>query len=152
MRDELKDSPLMFSDFVMNEKEGDVYLGDVIHSDGLAASVEATISRRIAKVKGMMYEAVAILADILMQAVGGMTGAWDMWELQMILKLLANCGSWMGSQQQHYDTLDNLQNLYCCLVYSFPDSTHPCLHFVPKRRCSAASTVSGRRRWFWCPR
>ena len=65
----------------MKEKDSDVYLGDVIHSGGLAASVEATISRRIAQVKGMMYEAAAILTDFRMQAVGSMAGAWDMWEM-----------------------------------------------------------------------
>ena len=66
------------------------------------------------------------MTDFRMQAVGGMAGAWDMWEMQMIPKLLANCGSWVGSQQQHYNTLDDLQNLYCRLVYSCPDSTPLC--------------------------
>ena len=126
VKEELEDCPLMFGDFEMKEKESDVYLGDVILSGGLAASVEATINRRIGQVKGMMYEAASILTDFRMQAVGGMAGAWDMWELQMIPKLLANCGSWVGSQQQHYNTLDDLQNLYCRLVYSCPDSTPLC--------------------------
>ena len=126
VKEELEDCPLMFGNFIMIEKESDVYLGDVIHSGGLAASVEATISRRVAIVKGMMYEAAAILSDFRMQAVGGMAGAWDMWEMQMIPKLLANCGSWVGSQEQHYNTLDALQNLYCRLVYSCPDSTPLC--------------------------
>ena len=123
VKEELQDLPLRFGDFEMKEKESDVYLGDVIHSGGLAASVEATISRRIPVVKGMMYEAASILADFRMQAVAGMAGAWDMWERQMIPKLLANCGSWVGNKQHHYDTLDDLQHLYCRLVYSSSDST-----------------------------
>ena len=122
VKEELDNLPLMFGDFEMKEKESDVYLGDVLHSGGLAASVKATINRRIPLVKGMMYEAAAILTDFRIQAVGGMAGAWDMWERQMIPKLLANCGSWMGSQEKHYNTLDGLQQLYCRLVYSCPDS------------------------------
>ena len=72
--------------------------------------MEATISKRISKVKGQMYEVAWILADYMMQAVGGMAGAWDMWKLQMVSKLLANCGSWVGTLERHYNTLDALQN------------------------------------------
>ena len=46
-----------------------------------------------------------------------------MWKMMLIPKLLANCGSWVGSLQKHYNTLDDLQNLFCRLVYSCPDST-----------------------------
>ena len=38
VKEELEDSPLMFDDFAMKEKESYVYLGDVIHSGGMAAS------------------------------------------------------------------------------------------------------------------
>jgi hypothetical protein len=123
VREELEIAPLKFGDFKMLEKESDIYLGDVLHSGGLAASVEATISRRVSRVKGQMYEAASILADYRMQAVGGMAGAWDMWNLQMVPKLLANCGSWVGSRQSHYNTLDDLQHQYYRLVYACPDST-----------------------------
>ena len=43
-----------------------------------------------------------------------------MWEIMLIPKLLANCGSWVGSLQKHYNTLDDLQNLFCRLFYSCP--------------------------------
>ena len=100
VKEELEDSPLMLGDIEMKEKEFDVYLGDVLHSAGMAASVEAAINYIIPKVKGMMFEAAAILSDFRMQAIGGMAGAWDMWEMQMISKLLANCGSWVESKQK----------------------------------------------------
>ena len=47
VREELEIAPLKFGNFMMLEKESDMYLGDVLHSDGMSASVEATISRRI---------------------------------------------------------------------------------------------------------
>ena len=81
VREELEICPLMFGDFEMKEKESYMYLGDVLHSGGMAASVEATISHRISKVKGEMYEVAAILSDYRMQAMGGMAGAWYMWEI-----------------------------------------------------------------------
>ena len=43
VRDELKEAPLKFEDFEMQEKAEYEYLGDIISSGGLAASVEATI-------------------------------------------------------------------------------------------------------------
>ena len=49
MREELEMAPLKFGDF--DEKAEDVYLGEEI-SGGLAASVEATIARRVGKAKG----------------------------------------------------------------------------------------------------
>ena len=60
VKEELEAIPLMFGEIVMKEKESDVYLGDILHSEGMPASVEATINHRIPKVKGMMFEAAAI--------------------------------------------------------------------------------------------
>ena len=74
--EELEIASLKFGDFMMLEKESDVYLGGVLHSGGLSASVEATISRRISKVKGQMYEAASILADYRIAAVGVGTFRW----------------------------------------------------------------------------
>ena len=63
VREELERSPLMFGDFAMAEKDQDVYLGDVLSGNGLAASVEAIVALRMGKVKGVMYEVAAMVAD-----------------------------------------------------------------------------------------
>ena len=123
VRDELERSPLQFGDFVMKEKDQDIYLGDVLSSEGLAASVEATIAHRMGKVKGVMYEVASIMADHRMQSMGGMQVAWEIWEKSIIPSLLANCGSWVGISKTSLKILNNLQNLYCRLIYSCPDST-----------------------------
>ena len=52
VREELKQSPLMFGSFEMKEKQHDIYLGDALSEKGLAASVEETISRRLKQSKG----------------------------------------------------------------------------------------------------
>ena len=123
VKEELEARPLMFGSFPMKEKDQDVYLGDILSSEGLGASVEATVRHRMAKVKGAMYEVAAIMADHRMQAMGGMEVAWQIWEKSFIPSLLANCGSWVGMTITALKTLDSLQCLYCKLIYSCPDST-----------------------------
>ena len=76
----------------MLEKNQDLYLGDVLSTNGLAGSVEATVIQRLGKVKGAIYEAAAILKDYRMQAIGGMMGAWDIWEKSIIPRLLLIVG------------------------------------------------------------
>ena len=100
----------MFGDLRMKEKTEEAYLGDMISSGGLAASVEA--------------EADAIMKDFRMQVIGGMQGAFDIWERAIIPSLLANCGSWVGISKTALKTLDGLQNLFCRLAFSCPGSTH----------------------------
>ena len=92
VREEIEVAPLNFGDFEMQEKAEYEYLGDVISSGGLAASVEATIARRLAKTKGSIYETAAIMKDFRMQVVGGMVGAFNIWEGAIIPSLLANSG------------------------------------------------------------
>jgi hypothetical protein len=75
IREELKCRPLKFGDFSMMEKNQDMYLGDVLSTNGLGGSVEATVIHRLKTVKGAIYEAAAILKDYRMQAIGGMMGA-----------------------------------------------------------------------------
>ena len=69
---ELETNPVVFGDFQCKPKDQDVYLGDVISSRGLEASVEATIAHRLGKVKGAMFAQKAIIEDFRLQAVGGM--------------------------------------------------------------------------------
>ena len=52
---ELESSPLKFGDFSMLEKNQDTYLGDVLNTNGLSSSVEATVTQRLGKVKGAIY-------------------------------------------------------------------------------------------------
>ena len=55
-------------------KESDKYLGDIIHRDGLAASVEATIRDRKGRITSATLEIKAVIDDYRMQALGGYDG------------------------------------------------------------------------------
>ena len=49
--------------------------------------------------------------------------AWNIWEKSIVPSLLANCGSWVAISKTALKTLNSLQNLFCRLIYSCPDST-----------------------------
>ena len=120
---EIKEDPVMFGDFQMKFVENEVYLGDTVSSQGLEKSVEMTIENRVGKIKGAMYEAKSIMEDFRMQAVGGMAGAWDLWERAMLPSLLANCSCWVGIGKSTYKALNELQSTYLRMIYSCPPST-----------------------------
>ena len=77
---EIEDNPLMFGKIVCKEKDSDVYLGDVISSQGLEHSVELTVQKRLGLIRGAMHKRSAIMEDYRLQVVGGMSGAWAIWE------------------------------------------------------------------------
>ena len=120
---EIKQNPIMFGDFQVKSKEEDVYLGDVISARGLEASIEATIRKRSGKVKGEMFKVKAIMSDFRMQAVGGMAGAWDLWESAILPSLLNNCSSWIGATKKTTNLLNEYQNMYLRMIYSCPPSS-----------------------------
>ena len=121
--EDIKKNPIMFGDFKVKTEDEDVYLGDVISTQGLDASIGATIRKRLGKVKGAMFEVKSIMSDYRMQAVGGMAGAWDLWEHAILPSLLNNCGSWIGATKKIANLLNEHQNMFLRLIYSCPPST-----------------------------
>ena len=93
IEEQLKVNAVVFGSLQCKPKQQDLYLGDVIAAKGLEASAQATINHRQGNVRGEMYEMKAIMEDFWLQAVGGMAGAIDVWELGICNKLLANGGS-----------------------------------------------------------
>ena len=60
-------APVMLGKVIMKEKSSEAYLGDILCSEGLRASTEASIRERAGKVKGSIYELQALLEDFRMQ-------------------------------------------------------------------------------------
>ena len=52
-------------DFSAKRKESDLDLGQVLHTDELKASVDATIGKRAGKIIGAIYEVKSIVEEIL---------------------------------------------------------------------------------------
>ena len=65
----------------------------------------------------------ATMEDFRLQAVGGIAGAIDVWEMGICSKLLANCGSWVEIGKPALKQLNQLQESYLRMVYSCPPST-----------------------------
>ena len=59
-----------------------------------------------------MYEVRAIMEDFRIQAIGGMAGAWDLWEAGICSSLLANCSTWVQMNKETIKKLNKCQNQY----------------------------------------
>jgi hypothetical protein len=57
------------------------------------------------------------------QAIGGMLGAWDLWNLAVIRSLLNNCSTWVGITSSVVDMLEVAQEKYIRLMLEVPVST-----------------------------
>ena len=120
---ETKDDPIMLGSMVLKKKSVVTYLGDELSAGGLAASVEATIQTREAKVKGAIYELKALCEDYRMQVVGGMMGALDIYNTCIVSSLLNNSSVWINIHENSIKRLDALQNLFVKTLLHLPDST-----------------------------
>ena len=117
MMKEVAKNPVKFGSLTYQPSGSEVYLGEVIHSQGLAAGVEATIDSRLGKVRGAMYKAKALMEDFKTQAIAGMESAWILWEKEILQTLLS------GSGEKIYKKLDEIQNEYLRMIYSCPLNT-----------------------------
>ena len=120
---ELEMSPLKFGNFEVQRKDSDKYLGQVLHQDGLAMSVEATIKERLGKVKGAIYTAAGLLETYEMQAIGGMMAAKYIWEGAIVPSLLAGAGTWVGCTAREENMCEEVQELFWRTILQVPKGT-----------------------------
>ena len=118
----MESNPLYLGEFPVRRKQYDKYLGQILHTDGVRASVEATIKDREGKVKGAMFEVKSIVEDFRMQAIGGMMAAWELWEKAMVPSLLSGAGTWVGATTTEIDMCDKLQELFWRIMLEVPES------------------------------
>ena len=103
----------MLGKISMKEKTSEAYLGDILSSEGLRASTEASIRDRVGKVKGSIYELRSLIEDFRMQVVGGMRAAIDLFESCTVSSLLTNSGTWTEITDREFKLLDNMQDMFC---------------------------------------
>ena len=123
IRLEANEEPVKLGANILYEKTEEKYLGDVFSSQGLSASVKATIKDRTSKIKGSIYELRTVVEDFRMQAVGGMEAAIDLYESCIVPSLITNCATWMEIQKESEDRLDDLQDLFGRVLLKLPQST-----------------------------
>ena len=71
--------------------------------------VACTIEERVGRITAATHEIKAVLDDYRLQAIGGMMGAWDLWNLAVIPSLLNNCSTWIGISSMLVDRLEGIQ-------------------------------------------
>ena len=123
MEEESNKNPVLFGKMACQSSVSEIYLGEVIHSQGLEAGVMATIDNRLGKVRGAMYKVKALIEDFRLQAITGMEGAWILWKKSILPTLISGCGSWIGIGKKVYEKVDEIQCEYLRMIYSCPPST-----------------------------
>lgn len=123
VEEETKEDPIMLGSIPLQRKAAVTYLGDELSEGGLAASVDATIEAREAKVKGAIYELKYLCEDYRMQVVGGMLGAICIFNSCIVSSLLTNCSVWVKITKKSINRLDALQHLFVRTLLHLPDST-----------------------------
>ena len=120
---ETNKQPLMVGKVTLKRSESLTYLGEIIHESGLAASASATVDRRVARVRGAIFEVKALCEDYRMQICGGMVGAINLFEACIVPRLLANSGVWVEISNSAIKKLDATQHLFVQALLRLPSST-----------------------------
>jgi hypothetical protein len=72
---------------VVKVKTEDKYLGDFLHTGGLAKSVEVTVNKRYGVCLNEVLELKAVLEDFRMQSLGGIKVGMEIFNLAILPKL-----------------------------------------------------------------
>ena len=123
VKNELQMSPLNLYGKPMKQKKQEKYLGDLLHCDGLAASVKATVEARAAALKSGAVEVRAIIEDCRSNCLGGLEVGLEVYELAYIPALLNNAQSWIEIDKTTLDKLEDLQCNFLRILLSTPAST-----------------------------
>ena len=88
IRSLINENPLVLDGEIFKEKTSEKYLGDHIHSDGLAKSAEVTIEKRYWPAVSAMMEVKTILDDYRVNVVSGAITGFTIFEMAIIPMLL----------------------------------------------------------------
>ena len=118
---ELEENPIYLTNFKLEIKDSDKYLGQVINST-LATSALETVKSRAGKIKGAAMEVKCIVESHEIKAMGGLVAAWELWERALLPSLLSGAGTWLGCNKDTVKMCNSLQNFYWRLILNVPES------------------------------
>ena len=107
----------------MKVKTYDKYLGDYLHSGGLAKSVEETVSKRYGVCLNMILELKSVIEDFRMLSLGGIKVGIEIFNLAILPMLTYNADTWYEMNSKTIKRLENLQNTFIRCMLSVPSST-----------------------------
>ena len=108
----MQTTPLICGNFETKEKPEERWLGQIISSAGLAASVAQTVAAKESKIKGACLELSVIVNDWRAKTVGGMETALMLWEACCIPSMLHGVEINKATEKK----LNALQNWFVCLT------------------------------------
>ena len=112
VRKDLDQSPLMFGNFPITQRVSEKYLGQILHSEGLSRSAEATVEERSGRIRGAALEIKSIVEEFEMQAIRGLMTVWELWEKALVPSLLSGAGTWIGDTRKAANICDGLQKRF----------------------------------------
>ena len=85
------------------------------------------------RAEGAVREVSSVMEDFRMQAVGGMEGAWELWESGISKNILANFGTWVELKEEGAG-----------MPGEFPEQVHPDDAGLPTLYADTRSLVPSR--------
>ena len=104
-------------------KVQDKYLGDYLHSGGLAKSVEHTVAKRYGVCLNKILELKSVIEDFRMHSLGGIKVGLEIFSLAILPQLLYNSDTWFEISEQTINRLESLQRILLCCLLCVPNST-----------------------------
>ena len=106
-------------------KSEDKYLGDYLHSAGLAKSVEVTVAKRYGACLHRILELKSVIEDFRMHSLGGIKVGLEIFNLAILPTLLYNADTWLEIDNKTVGRLESLQKTLMRCLLAVPKST-PC--------------------------
>ena len=98
-------------------KQEEKYLGDYLHSFGLAKSVEVTVVKSYGKCLKSVIELKSMIEDYRMHSLGGISSGLDIFNMAILPVMLNNSAIWIMMNKKSINKLENLQHiLQRCLL------------------------------------
>ena len=114
---------LRINDLIVPVKDSEKYLGDFICSEGLAKSVEETVTKRYGRALKAITEIKSVVEDFRANLLGGLNLGLQIWESALLPSLIHNSDTWFSMNTSTLQKLENLQNIFLRNLFAVPTST-----------------------------
>ena len=115
----------MMGSHIMEESHEEKYLGDMIHTDGLAASILSTVNKCL----GILISKLNVIMNLTehpqMYGLKNNMCARTLYETEVVTSLLNNSASWIGLTDEIVNMLQDFQNKFMLRFFEAPKQGTP---------------------------
>ena len=109
----------------MEESPEEKYLGDMIHTDGLAASILSTVNKRLSVLISKINLILQLAENPKMYGLQNSQCARTLYESEVVTSLLNNSASWIGINDEIITKLQTFQNKFMLRFFEAPKQGTP---------------------------